>query len=127
MYSIIDLDDLFEVVSELQPVTARWKSVGLALRLSPTQLDVIEKENRSLDECLIEVLTLWLKKSYDTKRYGNPSWELLAEAVGHPAGGNDSAVARGIRERHSKHTLLAYYTLFTTSLFANHCSSYRPT
>ena len=91
---------MFDVKSACEPVTARWKSLGLALRLSPTRLDVIEKENRSLDECLTGALTLWLNKNYDTKRFGEPSWELLAKAVGHPAGGNNSALSAEIRQRH---------------------------
>ena len=107
MCSIIDIDDLFEVMKACEPVTARGKSLGLALRLSPTRLNVIEKENRSFDECLTGALTLWLNHNYDTKTYGEPSWELLAEAVGHRLGGNNLALADEIRHRHSKHTLLA--------------------
>ena len=125
---VCSIIDLFEVVSELEPVAYRWKHIGRALRLDQGQLKKIEKENKDdIDDCLSEALTLWLNKNYDTEKFGEPSWELLAEAVGHPAGGNNSALAEGIRQRHSKHTLLAYYTLFTTSLFANHCSSNRLT
>ena len=81
-------------------MTARWKSLGLALGRSPTRLDVIEKHNRSLDECLTEVLTLWLNHNYDTERFGNPTWELLAKAVGHPAGGNNPALSEEMIRNH---------------------------
>ena len=92
-----DIDDLFDVTQELQPVTARWKHIGLALRLNPSQLKKIEKENQdNLDDCLSEMLILWLKGHYNTERFGEPSWELLAAAVGDPAGGNDSALANAI-------------------------------
>ena len=101
---IIDID-LFKVLSELQPVTARWKYIGLALRLSPALLETIESDRGNLQDRLTEVLTQWLNHNYDTKRFGEPTWELLAEAVGHPAGGNNSALADEIRQRHSKHTL----------------------
>ena len=111
MCSIIDIDDLFEVVSELEPVTAKWKNIGRALGIGHNQLKKIEKENKDdLDDCLSEALSLWLNKSYKTEKFGEPSWKLLAKAVRRPAGGNNSAVAEGIRQRHSKHTLLAYYT-----------------
>ena len=125
MCSIIDIGDLLEVVSELdEQVTARWNHIGRALGIGHNQLKKIEKENKDdLDDCLSETLSLWLNKSYKTERFGEPTWELLAEAVGHPAGGNNSALADEIRQRHSKHTLLAYLHLFTTSLFANHCSN----
>ena len=98
--SFADMDDLFDVNSELQPVAARWKHFGLALRLNPDKLDEIEKDNRDSGDCLTKVLTLWLKKNYNTERFGEPSWELLARAAGNPAGGNDSALAAKIAERH---------------------------
>ena len=110
--SIIDIGDLLEVVSELdEQVTARWNHIGRALGIGHNQLKKIEKENKDdLDDCLSEALSLWLNKSYKTEKFGEPSWKLLAKAVRRPAGGNNSAVAEGIRQRHSKHTLLAYYT-----------------
>jgi ankyrin repeat protein/serine/threonine protein kinase len=105
----LDIDDLFEVVSELQPVITRWKHIGLALRLSQGQLKKIEKEHKDdLDDCLSDTLSLWLNKSYKTEKVGEPTWKLLAKAVSRPAGGNNPALAEGIRQRHSKHTLLAY-------------------
>ena len=94
------MDDLFDVISELQPVTGRWKNIGLALRLDPNQLKKIEIENTNLDDCLTEVLTLWLKGNYNTERFGEPSWELLIPAVRHSAGGNDCALAEKIAHRH---------------------------
>ena len=93
-------DDLFDVMSELLPVVARWKGIGLALRLDPSQLDEIESDNRNSNECLIRVLTLWLNKAYNTERFGEPSWKLLARAVAHPAGGNNPALAEKIAKKH---------------------------
>ena len=90
------IDDLFDVKKKLIPAAARWKDIGLALRLHPGQLKKIEKENRGLDDCLTEMLTLWLKKNYNTERFGEPSWKLLAAAVGDPAGGNNPTFAEQI-------------------------------
>ena len=90
---------MFDVKSELEPVSARWRDIGLALRLTPDKLDAIEKDRHNCKDCLTEVLTLWLKRNYDTERFGEPSWELLAKAVGHPSGGNDSALAQKISKR----------------------------
>ena len=81
----------------LGPVSDRWKHIGLALRLDPTQLNKIKKENNDHEDCLTEMLTLWLKENYNTERFGEPSWELLAVAVAHHDGGNDSALAKRIR------------------------------
>ena len=86
-------DDLFDVNNELMPVAARWKNLGIALRLDSAQLDRIEADNRKVEDSLTEVLKLWLKKSYNTMKFGEPSWHLLAKAVGHPCGGNNPALA----------------------------------
>ena len=96
----LGIDDLFDVKSELEPVTARWKDIGLALKLNPHQLKKIKIENFDLNDCLTEMLTLWLEKNYNTERFGEPSWELLAAAVGHRSGGNDPAIAEEITRRH---------------------------
>ena len=74
-------------------MVARWKDTGLALRLNPSQLDEIESDNKQSSDCLTRVLTLWLKKAYNTERFGEPSWEQLAKAVADPAGGNNPALA----------------------------------
>ena len=108
----VGTSDLFDVKNELQPVTARWKPLGLALRLDPDKLDEIEKDNRDSSDCLTKVLTLWLKRNYITERFGEPSWELLASAVGHPSGGNDSALAERIANRY-KIVVHFDYSIFT--------------
>ena len=92
---------MFDVMSELAPVTNRWKYIGLALRLDPNKLKVIEKENRNnFEDCLTEALTLWLNGNYNTERFGEPSWELLVTAVAHSAGGNNPALAGEIKKNH---------------------------
>ena len=88
------------MVSECEPVTDRWRQIGLALRLDHSQLKKIERENRDLDDCLSETLSLWLNKSYNTERFGEPSWELLAGAVAHRSGGNNPALTEDIRNKH---------------------------
>ena len=93
-----EIDDLFDVKRKLEPVAARWKSLGLALRLDPDKLKVIERNDRDCSDCLTEVLTLWLKKNYNSRRFGEPSWELLATAVRDPAGGNDPSLADSFAE-----------------------------
>ena len=84
----------------LERVTERWKQIGKALRLRPQQLNVIEAEKRKLCDCLSETVSLWLNKSYNIERFGEPSWELLAGAVAHHSGGNNPALAEDIRKRH---------------------------
>ena len=103
MYCDFKIDDLFDVKEELISATARWKHIGLALRLDPSQLKKIEKENGDLEDCVTEILTPWLNKNYNTERFGEPSWTLLAEAVASPAGGNNTALAPEIAKKKTNH------------------------
>ena len=78
-----------------------WRGVGKALRLHPDLLKRIEADNSDVRSRLEEVLTEWLQKAYDTTRFGQPSWQVLVEAVAHPAGGNNRALAEHIAGRHN--------------------------
>ena len=96
-----DIDDLFEVNSELLPVASRWKNMGLALKLKPYVLNMIEKNHTDVESRLLDVLTEWLNKAYNTTRFGDPSWKLLVEAVTHSAGGNNRALAVTLAKKHN--------------------------
>ena len=87
--------------SELLPVADKWKRIGLALRLDPDLLRRIRCNNTDVEDCLVDVLTQWLKKAYNTSVFGDPSWKLLVEAVAHPAGGNDCALADKIAKKYN--------------------------
>ena len=96
-----DIDDLFDVQKELIPVSARWKSIGIALRLKPSILDGISARNSGdPPACLTSMVAEWLNKNYNVQRFGEPTWQGLLEAVGDPAGGDNTALAREIARRH---------------------------
>ena len=79
-----------------------WRPLGLALRLNPSVLARIEKERPSdVRACLSEMVTEWLNQSYNTERFGVPSWKMLVEAVAHPNGGNNHALAQKIAAIHT--------------------------
>ena len=92
--------DLYDVVQVCWLVASKWRNIGLVLGLNYSQLRRIEKESGSIEDCLIGMLTLWLQKNYNTEKYGEPSWELLAAAVADPAGGNNPALAKDIIHGH---------------------------
>ena len=96
-----DINDLFDVHYELLNVSHNWRGVGGALRLHPDLLNRIGADHFDVKSRLNGVLTEWLKKAYDTSRFGQPSWEVLVVAVAHPAGGNDCALAEAIARRHN--------------------------
>ena len=94
-------DDHFDVQSELVQVAAKWRSIGIALRLKSKILDGIQAENRNdVTACLTLMVTEWLSRNYNVKRFGEPTWQRLVEAVGHMAGGANMALAKEIAWRH---------------------------
>ena len=54
----------------------------------------------SVGPCLSSMVTEWLKRNYNVKKFGEPTWQWLVEAVGDPAGGANTALARKIGRRH---------------------------
>ncbi|CAI8021386.1 hypothetical protein GBAR_LOCUS12695 [Geodia barretti] len=96
----LGIKDLFSVCSELVGVAHKWKKVGLALRLHPDLLDRIEAKKNDVEDNLSDTLKEWLKKSYDTESFGDPSWKLLVDAVAHRAGGKDRALAMEIAAKY---------------------------
>ena len=53
----------------------------------------IQSEDVNVSDCLRAMLTLWLKQDYNVDRFGEPSVEMLKEAVRHRLGGNNPALA----------------------------------
>ena len=96
-----DLDDLFDVQKELIQVSAKWRSIGIALRLKPNTLDVIEtRYSGDPPACLTPMVTEWLNRNYNVKRFGEPTWQALVKAVGDLAGGANMALATDMATRH---------------------------
>ena len=95
------LDALFDVKKALNTVSAKWMSIGIALRLDPNILDGIQTKNSGdPSACLSSVVTEWLKKNYNVQRFGELTWQWLVDVVGDPAGGGHMALARDIARRH---------------------------
>ena len=86
---------LVDVKRELGPFP-QWQELGLNLGLSPEHLEVINCDNRWVDDKLEAVLLEWLKHNYDADKYELPSWSRLAEAV-KPI---DHPLYSTIKERH---------------------------
>ena len=57
-------------------------------------------KKNDVEDNLSDVLEEWLKKSYDTESFGDPSWKLLVDAVAHPVGGKDRALAMEIAAKY---------------------------
>ena len=74
-------------------MAARWRDIGLVLRISDSKLAIIKADNSNVEDRLTDMLRLWLNRAYNVEKYGEPSWQSLREAVRSPAGGNSSATA----------------------------------
>ena len=60
----------------------RWNELGLKLHISQPKLDAVKANNpHDVKACLRGCLTLWLRWTYDEKKYGKPTLEKLAAAV----------------------------------------------
>ena len=92
----IGIDDLQEVRSQLISVAVKWRYIGLQLGLKADQLERIDANNSDIESCLNSMLKDWLRRAYDTRVCGEPSWQKLSEGVGCRAGGNNPALARDI-------------------------------
>lgn len=47
-----------------------------------------------------EVVRSWLKREYNVKKFGEPSWQALVQVVANPAAGNDPKLALEIARKH---------------------------
>ena len=101
-FATLDLnDDLFDVKRELISVAGNWKNIGIALRLKRTQLEHIQTVNDGdPNACLTSVVMEWLNRKYNVKRFGEPTWQFLVEALGDPAVGVSMELASNIARRH---------------------------
>ena len=92
--------------SEVNPIAAKWKELGLSLGLNSSILDTIEAgKSSNPTSCLYEVLNQWLKKNHDVKKYGEPTWKSLVKAVRDPAGGADNSLAEKIAKKHKSRSM----------------------
>ena len=82
-------------------VAAKYDSVGMMLGLPSNELDAITRwclgdPKRALSQ----VVTTWLKQSYNVEKFGFPSWRALVKAIDSHAGGYNHALAKRIASRH---------------------------
>ena len=49
---------------------------------------------------MTKMLTEWLRRNYNTQRFGMPTWKKLVEAVKARTGGGNTALAQRVAEKH---------------------------
>ena len=95
-----DEDDLGDILELLRDETPQCYNIGSCLRLKASLLDKIENETKDLTTSLRKVISNWLRKNYNVKRFGEPTWKGLVEAVAASNGGNNIALAQRIAADH---------------------------
>ena len=94
-------EDIHDILDEVVGLTGRWRNVCLALKLLPSDATAIASSCHDRPEdCLTAVLEKWLKKCYNTRKHGPPSWQMLVAAVANSTGGDNPALAKRIAESH---------------------------
>ena len=75
-----EISELSKVLKELKPYTD-WKRLGLILGLYYPTLDTIERNNDTMQSCMMEMLAAWLKKKDGVLKEGGPTWLQLKQAL----------------------------------------------
>ena len=70
---VLDLDLL---LIQLHDTSEEWRSLGAALGISPHRLDDVGNQCGAPDQCLVEVLDVWLRE-----HQSRPTWGEVAEAL----------------------------------------------
>ena len=78
----IDISDLRKIQRVAWEARAKWYNIGLELDIAPGTLDVIQGNNRDIDDCFRAMLTTWLKMVQP-----KPTLAALAEALQSPTVG----------------------------------------
>ena len=85
----------------MMPVVSSWKAIGTGFRIDPGRLDAIQQSNSGKPkECLLEVITCWLKRNHNVEEFGEPTWRAVVKVVAHPAAGDNCALALRIAGKH---------------------------
>ena len=88
-------------MKEVRGVRHRWYELGVSLRIKVGDLDAVQKDKPNPEEGLMAVMKLFLRKVYNVKRFGEPTWRRLVQAVQDDSGGEDRALAERIAREHS--------------------------
>ena len=61
-------------------VDAKWKHFGTYLRFDPTVMGTIETDNRKSTDCMLDLVTKWVRKDEGTGDLPR-TWETVIKAV----------------------------------------------
>ena len=79
----LSINDLRKVQKVAWDARVKWYNIGLELDIDPGTLDVIEGNNKDINNCFRVMLTTWLKMAHP-----KPTWTALAGALQSPTVGH---------------------------------------
>ena len=85
----LGISDLRKVQRAAWDARAQWYNIGLELDIDPGTLDVIEGNNKDINNCFRAMLTTWLKMVQP-----KPTLAALAEALQSPTVGFEHLAER---------------------------------
>ena len=106
-------EDLRLLHNELYPISDRWFSFGVQLQISFETLKHIQSDNRTTAECLLEMLTVWLKQIHAPH-----TWDILIDALESPPVG-EMALADQLRAKYCPQTERAIHGYSPQGVYAN--------
>lgn len=100
MFFHAEVCDLGAVTCAVSSIGGRLNTFAVQLGLSPNTVEVAQNECTTVSERLQRIILEWLRRNYDTKIHGLPSWRRLCTAVASKAGGRDKSLALEIADQH---------------------------
>ena len=95
-----------DVREEVFSIKSAYYNLGISLRLEHCDLKRIREKCCSEEDGLTDVLLVWLRKQYNVKRFGPPTWRMMVKAVDKDSGGNDHELAKKIALKHACKTII---------------------
>jgi len=79
---VLGIDDLADVFIAVKGLAADWWTLAIQLGLNHDSLSVIQADNpKDSVTCLTKSIADWLKKNYNVKKHGLPSWRSLVRCL----------------------------------------------
>ncbi len=89
-------EDLFEVMSDLEPAKAQWYNLGVGLKVRRAELESIRSDHKSSSDCLRAMIEDWL----DTVE-PKPTWEAVIKVLRSPVLSKLRSLAGELERKHS--------------------------
>ena len=79
---ITNLDEVVKLLKTSHFLERNWLNLGLELGLLKNTLDTVEAQHGTdVARCLLECLSLWLRREDKVDEKGGPTWDTLAAGL----------------------------------------------